>query len=220
MKKISISPSLLSADPLNFERAVREVEESGADALHIDVMDGHFVPNLTFGLPLIAALKKLTRLPLDVHIMVSNPDCVADSYLQAGADFLCFHIEASVHPYRTLQNIKKKGVKAGIALNPGSPASLIAPLLSTLDMVLLLSVNPGFSGQSFIPVVYEKLLEIQAWQDSGRCSQLIVAVDGGVAQENLPELVRHGANFFITGSHFFKSTDKKNTIKKLREAAQ
>ncbi len=220
MKKISISPSLLSADLLNLASTVKEIEDAGADALHIDVMDGHFVPNLSFGLPLIRALKQATRLPLDVHIMVSNPDSVAAAYIEAGADFLCFHIEASTHPYRTLQTIRKSGVKAGIALNPGTPMGHIKPLLDTLDMVLLLSVNPGFSGQNFIPVVYEKLIELRSWKADDRYAELIIAVDGGVSERNIHDLSLHGANFFVTGSHFFKSSDKKHIILSLREAAK
>lgn len=216
-KKISISPSLLSADQLNLEDAVREVENAGADALHIDVMDGHFVPNLTFGLPLIQALKKKTKLPLDVHIMVSNPDRVAEAYVRAGADTLCFHIEAATHPYRVLQLIRSLGAKAGISLNPGTAVSLIEPLLNELDMILLMSVNPGFSGQDFIPVVFDKLKTIQSWQ-SRLQKPLIVGVDGGVSPKNVGELVKCGANFFVAGSYFFNSANKGDAVRKLREA--
>lgn len=216
MKKFLISPSLLSADQLNIEKAVREVEDSGADALHIDVMDGHFVPNLTFGLPLISSLKKITKLPLDVHIMVSNPDAVAEDYVKAGADYLCFHVEASVHPYRVLQRIRKLGAKAGIAVNPGTHISSVEALRDQLDMLLLLSVNPGFSGQDFIPVVYEKLKTIQTWKNNS----MVVAVDGGVSSENIAKLVQHGATWFITGSYFFNSTDKRMAIRKLHESVK
>lgn len=214
MKKIYISPSLLSADQLNLEKAVREVEDAGADFLHIDVMDGHFVPNLTFGLPLVSALKKITRLPLDVHIMVSNPDQVAESYVQAGADYLCFHVEAAVHAHRILQSIRKLGAKGGLAVNPGTPISAVEPLLDQLDMLLLMSVNPGFSGQDFIPNVFDKLKTIQTWK---KASDMIVSVDGGVSSKNIKELVNLGANSFVTGSYFFNSSDKRMAIKKLRE---
>jgi ribulose-phosphate 3-epimerase len=216
LKPFLVSPSLLSADQLNLERAVREVEASGADALHIDVMDGHFVPNLTFGLPLIASLKKITKLPLDVHIMVSNPDHVASHYVQAGADSLCFHIEASVHPYRTLQMIRKSGVKSGIALNPGTSITVLESLCSELDMILLLSVNPGFSGQDFLPVVYSKLKTIQNWKAKKILAKnATIAVDGGVGDQNIKKLVKFGANFFITGSYFFNASNKKLAVSRL-----
>lgn len=217
MKKIYISPSLLSADQVNLERAVREVEDAGADFLHIDVMDGHFVPNLTFGLPLISALKKITRLPLDVHIMVSNPDDVAESYVQAGADYLCFHVEAATHAHRILQSIRKLGAKAGLAVNPGTPISAIEPLLDQLDMLLLMSVNPGFSGQDFIPNVLDKLKTLQDWKKAAKYSEMIISVDGGVSSKNIKDLVSLGANAFVTGSYFFNSSDKRMAIKKLRE---
>lgn len=218
MKKIIISPSLLSADQLNFEKAISEIKDSGADSLHIDVMDGHFVPNLTFGLPLISSLKKATKLPLDVHIMVSNPDLVAESYVKAGADSLSFHLEASVHPYRTLQNIRNLGAKAGIALNPGTPISHIESLLDVLDRILLLSVNPGFSGQDFIPVVYDKLKHIQKWKQSSKLKDIVIAVDGGVSTKNISELRNLGANCFVVGAYYFNSTNKRQAVKDLHES--
>lgn len=218
MKKIYISPSLLSADPLNIERGVREAEEAGADALHIDVMDGHFVPNLTFGLPLISSLKKITKLPLDVHIMVSNPDAVAESYINAGADMLCFHAEVSQHPYRILQTIKKMGAKAGVAINPGTSIGSVEALRDQLDLLLLLSVNPGFSGQDFIPNIYEKLKQIQSW--GNHKERFTIAVDGGVSSKNIGELYRLGASHFVTGSYFFNAQDKGLALKKLRDALE
>lgn len=218
--KIKIAPSLLSADQLNLSQAVKEVEDSGADCLHIDVMDGHFVPNLTFGLPLIQALKKRTQLPLDVHIMVTNPDTVAEAYVQAGADFLTFHIETSYHPYRIVQNIKKNGAKAGIALNPGTPVSHIEPLLDELDLVLLLSVNPGFSGQKFLTNVYDKLTDLRRLSEKNPKISRIIAVDGGVSTDNITKLASLGANYFVSGSNFFNATDKKTFIDQLRKNAQ
>lgn len=180
-------------------------------------MDGHFVPNLTFGLPLISSLKKITKLPLDVHIMVSNPDLVAESYVHAGADSLCFHVEAAVHPCRILQSIRKLGAKAGIALNPGTPMVFLESLLDELDMILFLSVNPGFSGQDFIPSVFEKLKTLQNWKKHRKIPDTI-AVDGGVSTKNIKELVDLGANYFVTGSYFFNSANKKIAIKKLHDA--
>jgi ribulose-phosphate 3-epimerase len=161
----------------------------------------------------------MTQLPLDVHIMVSNPDTVAESYVRAGADSLCFHVEASTHPYRILQMIKKMGVKAGIALNPGTPILRVEPLLDQLDMILLLSVNPGFSGQEFIPIVYEKLKVIKKWKKSSKLKHLTVAIDGGVSTKNIKELVKLGANYFVTGSYFFNSSNKRIAIRKLHESA-
>ena len=216
MKKVIVSPSLLSSDLLNLQDQVRQLEKSGADWLHIDVMDGHFVPNLTFGLPILEALKKITRLPLDVHIMVQNPDLTADSYLSAGADILSFHIEAANHPFRIIQNIKARNAKAGIALNPGTPVSLLEPMLHDLDMVTLLAVNPGFSGQKFMPVVYDKLRILKDWCERNKRSDLIVAVDGGVSTSNVKALIELGANCFVSGSFIFRSTHMKEAIASLR----
>jgi ribulose-phosphate 3-epimerase len=219
VKNIVISPSLLSADFLKFGSEVEEAETAGADWLHIDVMDGHFVPNLTFGLPFIEAIKRRSRLPLDVHIMVANPDHVAEDYVKAGADFLSFHLEAAIHPYRIIQNIKSKGAKAGLALNPGTPVSLVEPMLADIDFVLLLSVNPGFSGQKFMPNVFEKLKQLTAMCKKSQRQDLLVSVDGGVSAVNIGELVRNGANCFVTGSYFFSAPNKADAIAKLRAAA-
>ena len=149
-----VSASLLSADWLHLETDLQKMEASGADWHHVDVMDGHFVPNLSFGLPLIRQIKKISQLPLDVHLMVSNPDAVIESYLDAGADFLTFHLEATAHPHRLIQQIRSRGVKAGISLNPGTDVRLLTPLLGEVDLILLMTVHSGFGGPSFLPFFF------------------------------------------------------------------
>ncbi|MBI2602517.1 MAG: ribulose-phosphate 3-epimerase [Deltaproteobacteria bacterium] len=219
MNKITIAPSILSADPLDFGSAVDMIENSGADWIHVDVMDGHFVPNLSFGLPFIKALKGRTSLPLDVHIMISNPDERAAAYLEAGADYLTFHVEAAKDPRNIIKLIREKGRRAGLALNPATHFQTIAPYCESVDLLLFMSVNPGYSGQEFMPVVFEKLEEFKAWSHGKELDHLFVAVDGGVSVKNIGKLTGRGANSFVSGSFFFKARDKRKIVDELRLAA-
>lgn len=211
---ISISPSLLAADILNLERDVKMLEESGADWLHIDVMDGAFVPNITFGPQYVQALRKITKIPLDVHLMIEKPERYIEDFCKAGADYVTIQAESTVHLDRTLQLIKSYGVKSGVALNPGTHINAIKYVLDKLDMVLLMSVNPGFGGQKFIETTYQKLEDLAPIIKG---MNMKVQVDGGVNGENAPKLVEKGANVLVAGSYILKHPNPKEAIETLRK---
>lgn len=215
--KVLVAPSLLSADPLNFERDLMEAEALGVDWHHFDVMDGHFVPNLTYGLPLVRALKAKTKILLDVHIMVSNPDVVALDYVAAGADYLVFPIESAVHSHRLIHVIQEKGAKAGVAINPGTSLSAIEALLPYLDSVNVMSVNPGFGGQAFIPESLGRIAKLKSMlKDLGREGKCLIEVDGGVNAETAPKIIAAGADVLVAGTFFYGSKDKRAAINTLR----
>jgi ribulose-phosphate 3-epimerase len=212
---IKIAPSLLAADPLCYGSEVQSVEYAGADLHHVDVMDGHFVPNLSFGLPIVRALKKLANIPLDVHIMVSNPDAVALDYVEAGADYLVFPIESSIHPHRLIHAIKAKGAKAGVAVNPGTSLTLLEPLLEDLDLVNVMSVNPGFGGQSFIPAAVDRVARLKRMIESIGSGALI-EVDGGVNAQTAKPLKNAGVDVLVAGTYVYGARDRKSAIASLR----
>lgn len=216
MSSIIVAPSLLSADPMRFGEDLHDIEQAGADWHHVDVMDGHFVPNLTYGLPFIAALKKRSKIPLDVHIMVSNPDTVALDYVKAGADILVFHVEAAVHAHRIVQAVHAAGAKAGIALNPGTPIEAAYPLLDDVDVVMLMSVNPGFGGQKFIKQTVDRVQRLSAeLERRGRRDKVIIEVDGGVNAETGAEVVKAGARALVAGTFVYGAKDRREPIRAL-----
>src|SRR5271169_1289597 len=194
---------------------IKAVEASGADMLHLDVMDGHFVPNLTIGPAIVEAIRKSTALPLDVHLMIDNPDRFLDDFIKAGADYLTVHVEASVHLHRIVQYIKNKGVKAGVSLNPATPLFALDHILPDLDMVLLMSVNPGFGGQQFIPFLLDKIRLLKTVIRQ-RGLDTLVEVDGGVKSDNAAEIASAGADILVMGSAYFYSGDYNSLIKELR----
>ena len=213
---VKIAPSILSADFSRLLEHVKEVEEAGVDYLHIDVMDGHFVPNISFGAPVMKSLKGKTNLFMDVHLMIENPDQYIGDFVDAGADLINVHIEACTHIHRTIQLIKSYGVKAAVTLNPGTPLITIEEILPQLDMVLLMSVNPGFGGQSYIEATTDKIRRLKAMIDSKGLT-CDIQVDGGINLNNVKEVVDAGANIFVAGSAIFNTESIKNTVKAFRE---
>ena len=203
MKKIA--PSLLSADFSNLEADIKKVESGGAHLLHIDVMDGHFVPNITMGPVVVSAIKRVATIPLDVHLMIENPGDYVDAFIDAGADYLTVHVEAAPHLHRVLQKIKDRGIKAGVSLNPHTPLSAIEEVLDDLDLILIMSVNPGFGGQSFIPNTIQKLQRLQNLLKEKNAQHIEVEVDGGIKLDNIKEVSDAGCDIFVSGSGIFKA---------------
>ncbi|MDI6801079.1 MAG: ribulose-phosphate 3-epimerase [Thermodesulfovibrionales bacterium] len=213
---IKIAPSILSADFMRLGEEIRAAEAAGADMLHLDIMDGHFVPNITIGPAIVGAVKKITSLPLDVHLMIEEPDKFLSDFISAGADYITIHAEASVHMHRTVQRIKESGVKAGVSLNPATPLCSLDNILPDLDMVLLMSVNPGFGGQEFIPGVLDKIKTLrQVINEKG--IGVVIEVDGGVKPDNARDVAAAGSDILVMGSAFFNSEDYGKLMKKLRE---
>lgn len=210
-----IAPSILSADFSRLGDEIRAVEAAGADWIHVDVMDGRFVPNITVGPVVVEAVKKVTRLPIDVHLMIENPQCTIESFVKAGANVVSVHVEEGYHLDRTLNQIRELGAKAGVVVNPATPVSTVAPVLDIVDVVLLMSVNPGFGGQSFIPYTKKKIQELRGLIDAGK-RKVLIEVDGGVKTDIIGELSRLGADVFVAGSAIFGSGDYKKTIAEMK----
>lgn len=213
---IQIAPSILSADFMRLGQEIQAAEEAGADLLHLDVMDGHFVPNITIGPAIVAAIRKITKLPLDVHLMIENPDKYLADFAEAGADYLTVHAEASVHLHRTVQCIRERGIRAGVSINPATPVSQLESIITDVDLVLLMSVNPGFGGQKFIPATMEKIRRVREMIRAVGSGALI-EIDGGVKQDNAKEIADAGADILVMGSAFFESGDYKKTMEKLHD---
>lgn len=210
-----IAPSLLSADFANLESEVKEIEGAGADWLHLDIMDGNFVPNISFGPMVIKAIRGHSKLFFDVHLMIADADSYIDEFVEAGADMLTVHQEASLHLHRTIQRIKAHGIKAGVSLNPATPVESLEHVLADLDMVLIMSVNPGFGGQSFIPEAVEKIRRLKKMAQE-RNPDLLIQVDGGINKDNAPLVVEAGADILVAGSSVFGQPDREKAIKDLR----
>ena len=217
MKKIA--PSILSADFSRLGEEIKAVEAAGADYIHIDVMDGHFVPNITIGPLVVAAARKITTLPLDVHLMIENPDRYIPDFAAAGADIIVVHAEASVHLHRSIQLIKSLGKRAGVSLNPATPLNYLEYVLADLDLVLLMTVNPGFGGQSFIEEAIPKIKALRAMLDK-RGLEAELEVDGGVKTDNIARISHAGADVFVAGSAVFGSSDYSSTIAALKAQAK
>ncbi|HEX4963990.1 MAG TPA: ribulose-phosphate 3-epimerase [Thermoanaerobaculia bacterium] len=214
-----LAPSLLAADPADFGAALALYERGGAELIHFDVMDGHFVPNLSFGIPVLAALHRRTRLPFDVHLMVANPDRLLDDYLQAGAARVAVHWEAAPHLDRTLDHVRKAGAKAGVAVNPATPVELLVDALPRLDYVLLMSVNPGFGGQAFLPRALDKARRLRAMID-GAGLGVEIAMDGGIDRDNIAQVVAAGVEVCVVGSAIFAGGDPLATMSELHARAR
>ncbi|ASS77214.1 ribulose-phosphate 3-epimerase [Tumebacillus algifaecis] len=214
--EIKVAPSILSADFAKLGEEIRSVEKVGADLIHVDVMDGHFVPNITIGPLVVEAIKPHTQLPLDVHLMIENPDQYIPNFVRAGADIISVHVEATKHLHRSLQLIRSLGAKASVALNPHTPVSLIEHVLSELDMVLLMTVNPGFGGQKFIPNVLSKISEVRRKLDAMDLHHVEIEVDGGVNAETARLVREAGANVLVAGNAVYNAPDRAEAIRQIR----
>ncbi len=213
---IIIAPSILAADFSRLGDEVKAVEQAGADWIHVDVMDGHFVPNITIGPAVVEAVRKVTGLPLDVHLMIENADNYIGEFISAGSDIITVHVEACPHLNRTIQLIKEQNVKAGVVLNPATPLSSLEEILHEIDLILLMSVNPGFGGQKFIPSMLDKIQNLSEVMNHYN-NRIELEVDGGIQPENVGDIKQAGATVLVAGSAIFKAKDYKKAIKSLRE---
>lgn len=215
MKKLA--PSILSADFARLGEEIRAVEAAGADLIHVDVADGHFVPNITVGVPVVEAIRPITALELDVHLMIAAPERYLDAFMDAGGDIITVHAEAGPHVHRLVQRIRERGKKAGVSLNPGTPLSSLDHVLAEVDLVLVMSVNPGFGGQRFIRSMLPKIAALRERIDRER-HRALIEVDGGVKVDNAAEIARAGADILVAGSAIFGSGDVAGAVKRLKEA--
>jgi ribulose-phosphate 3-epimerase len=215
---IQIAPSILSADFASLGRDIAAVERGGADLIHIDVMDGHFVPNITIGVPVVRSIRRIATRPLDVHLMIEQPDRYIDEFVDAGASMVSVHVEAAPHLHRTINYIKSAGAKAGVVLNPSTPVSSLDEIAREVDFVLVMSVNPGFGGQSFIPQSVEKVRRVRELLESVG-SSAIIEIDGGIDRGNVSEVVAAGATILVAGNAIFSDPDPEAATRALRAAA-
>ncbi len=217
--EIRVAPSILSADFCRLGESIKEVEEGGAHLIHVDVMDGRFVPNISVGIPVVESLKRHTSLTLDVHLMIVEPERYVKDFVHAGADILTFQVEATFHPHRVIQMIKEEGIKAGAVLNPSTPLDTLDYILGDLDMVLLMSVNPGFGGQKFIGSALEKIGQLRKYTVQARPG-LDIEVDGGINLDNVQQVAQAGANVIVAGSAIFHTEDPRKTTREMIRRAR
>lgn len=211
-----LAPSLLSADFSNLKEEIEKVERGGADYLHLDVMDGIYVPNITFGAPVIEKLRSISKLPFDTHLMIDRPERFIEDFVKAGTDILTIHVESTIHLHRTIQEIKSFGIKAGVSLNPATPLECLKYIIKDIDLILIMSVNPGFGGQSFIPAMKEKILETRKMIDQNN-PNIILEVDGGIKLDNVKEIKELGVDLIVVGSDIFGVKDVENRTRKFKE---
>ena len=215
---VEIAPSILAADFASLGEGIRAVERGGATLLHVDVMDGHFVPNISIGVPVVASLRKATRLPLDVHLMIENPEQYIPLFAEAGADMISVHQEAAAHLDRALAMIRDHGCKPGAVINPATPVSMLSEVLGSVDHVLVMSVNPGFGGQKFIPGALEKIRQLKLTRERYNLA-FRIEVDGGVGPENVADLVRSGAEILVAGTSIFHTPDPAEAVRAMKQMA-
>ena len=212
---VKIAPSILASDFSRLGEEIKELQRVKVDFIHIDVMDGVFVPNISFGIPIIKSIRKLTNIPFDVHLMITEPSKFIEDFAKAGADIITVHYEADNHIDRTINYIKSFGIKAGVALNPGTPVSVLNDIISLIDMVLIMSVNPGFGGQKHIRYTLDKLKQVKELSIT-KNKELLIEVDGGIVKENIKEVVAYGANVIVAGSSIFENSEIEKNINLLR----
>ncbi|MBC8080020.1 MAG: ribulose-phosphate 3-epimerase [Gorillibacterium sp.] len=217
---MQIAPSILSADFSRLGEEIRDIEKSGADLIHVDIMDGHFVPNLTFGPAIVKAVRSITKLPFDVHLMIDNPDHFIAEFAAAGANFITIHAEACTHLHRTLHLIREHGAKPGVVLNPATPIEWIKHVLSDVDLVLLMTVNPGFGGQAFIPNVVPKIRDLRNLLDSEGLHHVHIEVDGGINDQNARVVAEAGADILVAGNAVFGKADRAEAIRLIRQGGK
>ncbi|MCX7760767.1 MAG: ribulose-phosphate 3-epimerase [Hydrogenothermaceae bacterium] len=214
-----LAPSILSADFSILGEQIKEVEEAGADIIHLDIMDGVYVPNITFGIPVIESIRPITKLPFDAHLMIVNPEKYVLDFIKAGVDMISFHMDATIHSHRLVDQIKSNGAKAGVVLNPATPVNTLEEIIHYIDYVLIMSVNPGFGGQKFIPQTAQKVTKLISLMEESGNTDILIEIDGGVGQDNIGYLSMLGVNIFVAGSAVFKGNIKEN-VKKLKEKMQ
>jgi ribulose-phosphate 3-epimerase len=215
---VEIAPSILAADFASLGEQIRAVERGGATLLHVDVMDGHFVPNISIGVPVVASLRKATRLPLDVHLMIENPEVYIPQFAEAGADMMSVHEESTVHLDRALSQVREHGCLPGVVINPATPVSMLSQVLGNVNLVLVMSVNPGFGGQKFIPAALDKIRELRQLRERGGYT-FKIEVDGGVGPENVVDLVHAGADILVAGTSVFHTQNIVEAVRSLKEMA-
>ncbi len=212
-----IAPSILSADFSKLGEEIKLVEEAGADIIHIDVMDGRYVPNITFGMPVIKSIRKITELPFDAHLMIVEPEKYVPEFIDAGCNMISFHMDACTHSHRLVEYIKSRGVKAGIAVNPAEPIHMLEEIIHYIDYVLIMSVNPGFGGQKFIPETLNKVKKLKRLMEETGRTDVLIEIDGGINDRTIVEASMAGVNIFVAGSSIFKSENPAETIKRFKE---
>jgi ribulose-phosphate 3-epimerase len=218
-RQVRIAPSILSADFAALGAAIAAAEHGGADLIHVDVMDGHFVPNITIGPPVVKSIKRVARVPLDVHLMITDPDKYADAFVQAGADMLSVHVEVLPHLHRSVTFIKSLGVKAGVVLNPSTPVGALEEIAADVDFILVMSVNPGFGGQTFIPNSLQKVAAVRAMLDRAGNANAPIEIDGGIDLSNIARAVAAGVDIVVAGSAIFNTPDPVAATRALKDAA-
>ncbi len=214
---IHLSPSILAADFSNLQRDIEQAQKGGAQYIHVDVMDGQFVPNISLGLPVVKSIRPHIKGIMDVHLMINHPEQFLEAFSEAGADILTIHLEATHHIHRAIQKIHELGMKAGVSINPGTPTNLLEPIIDQLDLVLVMSVNPGFGGQQFIPYSLDKIMQVSALAKQKGAHELLIEVDGGITLDNAEAIIKAGANVLVVGSSVFDGKDATQNVKNFLE---
>ncbi|WP_457641790.1 ribulose-phosphate 3-epimerase [Persephonella sp.] len=214
-----IAPSILSADFSRLGEEIKKVEKGGADIIHLDIMDGRYVPNITIGIPVIESIRSVTDLPFDAHLMIVEPEKYVPDFIKAGCNMISFHMDACIHSHRLVDYIKSQGVKAGVVLNPTTPVNTLEEIIYYIDYVLIMSVNPGFGGQKFIPETLYKVKKLKKLMEETGRTDILIEIDGGIKESNIAEVSSAGVNIFVAGSSVFKAKDPTEAVKKLKEKA-